>query len=174
MFSSTFVLAFLSAESFAKLRQVFYSCKLFNNFFRFSLHNRCRVRHFSKASAKVGTFTLTTKYFYNYFQSFFTFFYFLVIFSELTKRKSNIFFAPPTNTSEKDQFCNNQTRTKNWNIKTKSIKKFRTHNIKIKHPEYKVHTKGCDETPIDRVWVLADLCNPPGHDSLLNENGARH
>ena len=27
---------------------------------------------------------------------------------------------------------------------------------------YKGHIKGCDETPNDRIGVLADLCNPLG------------
>ena len=36
---------------------------------------------------------------------------------------------------------------------------------------YIIHTKGCDETPNDRIWVLTILCNPPGCRNLSLEMG---
>ena len=31
-----------------------------------------------------------------------------------------------------------------------------------------------DETPNDRIWVLADLCNPPGNYASPEGDEARH
>ena len=66
------VLCGFSAESFAKVSQVFESCKFLTNFlFRFCYHFRPLPWCFSKASAKVEVLYLPTKYFENFFLHFF-------------------------------------------------------------------------------------------------------
>ena len=57
------LMRFFIAESFAKLRQLFHSRKYFQNFFSLLISIAAAVVYSSKASAKVGCFRETTKYF---------------------------------------------------------------------------------------------------------------